>query len=77
MAMRLNGLCACYFPHRWQVRPKGKKCIYILYSSHSKGYVFLREHKDESVTVIDSRDANFLEEEFSSKGEVSQDSDLY
>ena len=35
------------------------------------------EHEDGSVTEIESRDVNFLEEEFLSKGEVNQDSNFY
>jgi len=54
-----------------------KKCIFIHYSSHSKRYVFLGEHEDGSVTEIESRDVNVLEEEFLSKGEVNQDSNFY
>jgi len=49
---------------------RGKKCIFIRYSKHSKGYVFLREHDDGSVMKIKSRDANFLDQEFPSKDEV-------
>ena len=41
--------------------PRGKKCIFIHYLSHSKRYMFLEEHEDESVTEIKSRDVNFLE----------------
>ena len=57
--------------------PRGKKCMFICYSSHLKGYVFFGELKDKSVTKIESLDVNFFEEEFPSKGEVSQNSDFY
>ena len=40
-------------------------------------YVFLSEHKDGSMIEIESWDAKFLKEEFSSKGVVSWDSDLH
>ena len=32
--------------------PRGKKCIFIRYSEHSKGYVFIGEHVDGSITEI-------------------------
>ena len=34
--------------------PKGKKCIFIRYSESSKGYIFLREDINGSVTKIES-----------------------
>jgi len=45
---------AHHFPSKWEVGPEGKKCIFICYLSHSKGYVFLGEHEDGSVTEIES-----------------------
>ena len=39
--------------------------------------MFLREPEDGSVIEIESRDANFLESEFPSKGEILQDSISY
>ena len=50
--------------------------IYSLFK-HTKGYAFLGEHVDESVTELESCDANFLEQEFPSKGEVHWVSVLY
>ena len=55
--------------------PRGKKCIFIRYCEHSKGYVFIGEQPDGSVTEIQSCDADFLEEDFPSRGEVSRDMD--
>ncbi|XP_028059899.1 uncharacterized protein LOC114263534 [Camellia sinensis] len=57
--------------------PTGKKYIFIRYSEHSKGYVFIGEHSDGSVIEIESQDVDFLEEDFSSKGEVTKDVELY
>jgi len=49
--------------------------IYPLFEVLRKGmYVFLREHEDGSVTEIELRDANFLQQEFPSKGEICRDS---
>ena len=44
--------------------PRGRKCIFIRYSEHSKGYVFIGEHEDGIVTELESRDATFLEDNF-------------
>ena len=52
--------------------PRVYKCIFIRYSYESKGYVMLGEHSDGSVTKIESRDVDFLEEEFPRKGEVDR-----
>ncbi|CAL5374326.1 unnamed protein product [Camellia sinensis] len=57
--------------------PRGKKCIFIRYSEHSKGYVFVGEHPDGSVTEIESRDVDFLEEDFPSRGEVTREVEFY
>ena len=43
---------------------KGKKNIFIRYSEQSKGYVFLSEHKSESITEFESKDVAFLKNEF-------------
>ena len=48
--------------------PKGNKCIFIRYSEHSKGYVFIGENNDRSSIEIESRDVDFLEEDFPNKG---------
>ena len=57
--------------------PRGKKCIFIRYFEHSKGYVFIGEQLDGRVTEIESRDAIFLEEDFPSRGDVSKGIELY
>ncbi|KAF7811806.1 uncharacterized protein G2W53_032782 [Senna tora] len=36
--------------------PRGKTCIFIRYSEQSKGYVFIGENEDGTVTEIESRD---------------------
>ena len=52
--------------------PKRKKCIFIRYSEHSKGYVLIGEQPDESVTELESRDVDFIESEFPNIGEVEK-----
>ena len=44
--------------------PKGKKSIFIRYSEHSKGHVFIGENESGSVTEFESQDATFLENLF-------------
>ena len=52
---------------------KGNKCIFIRYSERSKGYVFIDEIEDESITEILSRDVSFfLENKFPKKGEIDK-----
>ena len=57
--------------------PRGKKCIFIRYSEHSKGYVLIGEQSDGSVTEIESRDVDFIEDEFPSRGEVDRSLELH
>jgi len=57
--------------------PRGKKCIFIRYSEHSKGYVLIGEQPDGSVTELESRDVDFIESEFPNIGEVEKNLNLY
>ena len=52
---------------------RGRKCIFIRYSEHSKGYVFIGEHEDRIVTKLESRDVTFLEDNFPHSGENDMD----
>ena len=54
-----------------------KKCIFIRYSEHSKGYVLIGEQPYGSVTEVESRYVDFIENEFPSRGEVDKDLTLY
>ena len=51
---------------------KEKKCIFIKYSETSKGFVFIGEKPDGSVTELESRDVVFLEEDFPMRGKVNK-----
>ena len=51
---------------------RGKKCIFIRYSEHSKGYVFIGEHIDGGMTELESRDVTFIENEFPSKSDIDK-----
>ena len=64
--------------HRYgKLGPRGKKCIFIRYSKHSKGYVLIGEQSNGSVTELESRDVGFIESEFPNKGEVEKNLTLY
>ena len=47
---------------------RGRKCIFIRYGEHSKGYVFIGENANGTVTEIESLDVTFLENDFSKVG---------
>ena len=51
--------------------------VLIRYPVHSKGYVMYWEHPNGSMTEIESRNIDFLEDEFPSVGEIKQDLQLY
>ena len=72
---------AAYFydtSHKYgKLGPRGKKCIFLRYSSQSKGYVFIGENEDGTVTEIESRDATFIETEFPNKGAVDHTVSFY
>ena len=73
--------CAAYIhnnTHQYgKLGPKGKKCIFIRYSETSKGFVFIGEKADGSVTELVSRDVVFLEEDFPVRGKVNKDFQFY
>ena len=56
---------------------RGRKCIFIRYSEHCKGYVFIGEHEDETVTELESWDVTFLEDDFPRTGQIDRDLHLY
>ena len=57
--------------------PRGRKCVFIRYSEHSKGYVFIGEHEDGIVTELESWDATFLKDDFPCTGEIDRDLHFY
>ena len=64
--------------HRYgKLGPRGKKCIFIRYSEHFKGYMLIGEQPNGSVTELESHDVDFSESEFPNKGEVEKNSTLY
>ena len=52
--------------------PSKKKCIFIRYFEHSKGYVLIGGNLNGSVTDLESCDVDFIESEFLNKGEVDK-----
>ena len=73
--------CAAYVhnnSHQYgKLGPRGKKCIFIRYSELSKGFVFVGEKADGRVIELESRDVVFLEEDYSTKGEIEKDFQFY
>ena len=64
--------------HRYgKLGPRATKMIFIRYPEHSKGYVMYGEHPSGGMKEIDSRNVDFLEDEFPTIGEVKQDLQLY
>ncbi|WRX12315.1 Integrase [Theobroma cacao] len=49
----------------------------VRYSKHSKGYVMYGEHLDGGLTEMESRDVDFLEDDFPTIGEVKENLELY
>ena len=56
---------------------RASKKILIRYLESSKGYVMYGEHSDGGMTKIESRDVNFIEDDFPSISEAKQDLQLY
>ena len=54
-----------------------KKCIFIRYSELSKGFVFIGEEANGTVTEFKSRDVGFLKEDFPTRGEMDKDFQFY
>ena len=73
--------CATYIhntSHKYEkLGPRGKKCIVINYSEHSKRFVYIGKKANGRVKETDSRDVVFLEEVFPKTGKVKQDFQLY
>ena len=57
--------------------PRANKCVFIRYFDESMGYIMLGEHPDGGVTEIVSRDVEFMENDFPSRGDVGQSLELY
>ena len=57
--------------------PRRKKSIFIRYSEHSKGHVFIGENESGSVIEFESRDTMLLENEFPRRCDIDQDLSLF
>ena len=53
--------------------PRAIKMVYIRYSEHSKGYVMYGEHPNSGMMKVDFENVDFLEDVFSSLGELKKD----
>ena len=47
--------------------------VLMRYPAHSKGYVMYGKHPNGGMTETESRNVNFLEDEFPSIGEIKKD----
>lgn len=61
----------------YRLGPRGKKYIFIRYCEHSNGYVFISEQANGSMTELESRDVEFLENNFSKGGDINLDLYLF
>jgi len=57
--------------------PRATKMVFIRYSGHSKEYVMYGEHPSGGMTEVDSRNVEYLEDEFLSISKIKQDTTLY
>lgn len=57
--------------------PKGRKYIFVRYLEHSKGYVFIDEQYNKSITKIESTDITFLKKIFPNRVEIYKSTLLY
>ena len=60
-----------------KLRLRARKHTFIRYSEGSKGYVMFGEHLDGGKTEVDSRDVDFIENDFTSIGDVNESLDLH
>ena len=56
---------------------RGKKCIFMRYSELFKGFVFVGEKADGRVTEFESQDVVFLEDDYTTRGEIDKDFQFY
>ena len=56
---------------------RARKHTFIRYPKGSKGYVMFCKHPDRGKTEVDSRDVNFIENDFPSISDVNESLDLY
>jgi len=73
----LDWLCTQPNPQTWKAWSKATKMVFIRYPKHSKGYVIYGEHPNGGMTKVDSRNVDFLKDEFLSIGEIKTDLALY
>jgi len=60
-----------------KLSPRATKMVFIRYLAQSKGYVMYGEHPNGGMIDIDSCNVDFLEDEFSTIGEIKKDVELF
>lgn len=63
----LSGFVHVPAQKRGKLDMRAVKCIFIRYSEHSKGYVFVYEQPDGGLTEVESWDVDFIEDNFPSR----------
>ena len=58
---------------RGKLGPRATMLVFHKNSTHSKGYVMYEEHPSDGMTEIESRNVDFLEDEFPTIGETKKD----
>ena len=56
---------------------RATKMMFRRYPAHFKGYMMYREHSEGGMTEIDSRNVDFLDDEFLTIGKIKKDIKLY
>jgi len=57
--------------------PRATKMVFIRYPEYSRGYVMYGKHHTSGMTEVDSRNVDFLEDEFPSLREIKISLALY
>jgi len=56
---------------------RATKMVFMRYFAHFKGHVMCGKHPNGGMKKIDSRNVDFLEDEFPSIGEIKKNIELY
>lgn len=56
---------------------RDKKCIFIKYPEHFKGYVFIDKKAHVNISKLKSRNFTFLQNDFAQRGDITSDSDIF
>ena len=77
MTLGFNSLCVDLSHKYGKLGIKERKCVFVRYNKHFKGYVCIGEHGDGTITELESRDVTFLKDDFPCMSEIDKDLHLY